>query len=455
MKRLIEKVQKFIVKHELIVKGDHILVALSGGPDSVAMLHIINQFKRKFNLKISAAHLNHSLRGKDSDEDEKFVKRLCKSLQIELFTLKVNVKSFSKVRKIGIEETSRELRYEYLNKISKEIKANKIATAHTADDNLETVLLNIVRGTGLKGISGIPIKRSKIIRPMLCLSKDEVLEFLHETNAKFRIDKTNQKNIFRRNLIRNKVVGILKKMNPSLPETVLRFSHLISQYEKYFDSQAKQFQRFIVYSGSSIVLDISEQIDYFEIIIMHLLSQNIEEKFGIQPTMADLEKVVSLKDMNKGALVEISGGLFALRESEKIIIQKSNSKEFNGCSVRVGKNINGDYFSFTSKQTKLKKFSESRSIELIDKNKINEELFLRPWKNGDKLTPLGMKNSKKISDILTDFKIPHLNRKRILVLCHGEEIVWICGVRLSEKYKISRSSEEFLQLKIRYEFELQ
>jgi len=456
LKSLIEKVKKFIDKNGLVENGDTILVALSGGPDSVAMLLILNQLRKKYDLKISAAHLNHSLRGKDSDEDEKFVKRLCKTLQIELHTSKVNVKFYSKAKKIGIEEASRELRYEFLNRISKETKASKIATAHTADDNIETVLLNIVRGTGLKGIAGIPLRRNKIIRPILCLSKEEILKYLDEVDAKFRIDNTNKENIFRRNIIRNKVVSVLKEINPNLPETLLRFSHLIRQYEKYFDSHTKQMQGFITESGDSIVLDISKRIDYFETIMMHLLVQRIEQKFDIQPTFSELERVMLLKTQSKGTTIEMSGGLKAVREERSIVIKKSNGPSFDGKTLHIGKRLSGTYFSFDTKLSEEKHLlNQDRFSEVIDFSKVKHGLFLRKWKMGDKIQPLGMKGMKKVSDLLTNSKILHSVRKNILVLCDGSEIIWVCGVRLSDKYKISKSTRKFLHTKIRYEFELQ
>ncbi|MBU2585825.1 MAG: tRNA lysidine(34) synthetase TilS [Bacteroidetes bacterium] len=504
MKKLNEKIKKFIDKHQLISGGDHILVGLSGGPDSVAMLRLLLQFQparhvdseeaggparqtqtparqtwtdeaggparhvqlaeaggdeaggKVFNIKISAAHLNHSLRGKNSDDDEKFVKQLCKKLNINLFSSKIDVKSFAKEKKIGIEEASRILRYEYFNDVAKKIGATKIATAHTADDNIETVIMNLVRGTGLKGISGIPVKRGKIIRPLLCLSKDEILSYLKRNKFKFRIDHTNTENVFRRNLIRNKVVGVLKEINPNLPDTVLRFSSIMRQYEDFFNLQSKQFQGLITFSGSSIVLDISKEIGYFEIILMHLLHQNIVQKFGIQPIFGDLEKIISLKSKDKGSIAELSGDLKAIRESKSIVIQRINADKFDGATIQVGRTLDGDYFAFSSRLTEKKKLPKNDHFsELVDPRKIQSGLFLRPWSVGDKINPFGLSGLKKVSDLLTDEKISHSIRKKVLVLCDGKEIVWVCGIRLSDKYKITKATKKVLELKIRYKFELQ
>lgn len=456
MKKLNEKIKKFIDKHQLISKDDHILIGLSGGPDSVSMLYLLLQLQEVFKIKISAAHLNHSLRGKNSDDDEKFVKQLCKKFNIDLFSLKTNVKSYSKEKKIGIEESSRILRYEYFNDVAEKIGATKIATAHTADDNLETVLLNLVRGTGLKGISGIPVKRGKIIRPVLCLSKDKIISYLNVNKYKYRIDQTNTKNVFRRNLIRNKVVGVLKEINPNLTDTVLRFSSIMRQYEDFFNLQSKQFQGLITFSGSSIVLDISKEIDYFEIILMHLLHQNIVQKFGIQPIFGDLEKIISLKNKDKGSMAELSGDLKAIRESKSIVIQRINVDKFDGVTIQVGKTFNGDYFAFSSRLTEKRKLPKNDHLsELIDPRKIQSGLFLRTWSIGDKINPLGLSGLKKVSNLLTDEKVSHSIRKKILVLCDGEEIVWVCGVRLSDKYKLTKTTQKVLELKIRYKFELQ
>jgi tRNA(Ile)-lysidine synthase len=245
-------------------------------------------------------------------------------------------------------------------------------------------------------------------------------------------------------------------MNPNLPNTVLRFSELMRQYEDNFNFHYKQFQKLIMYLGNSIVLDISKEIDYFEIIIMHLLHQNIEEQFGIQPILGDLEKIVSLRNKEKGTLAELSNGLLAVRESSSIIIRKLGPDRFDGVRIHIGKTFDGEYFSFAVHLTARRKLpKKERFSELIDFRKIQNGLILRAWSAGDKFRPLGMKGAKKVSDLLTDEKISHSIRSKILVLCDGGEIIWVCGVRLSDKYKITKSTKEFLELKIRYNFELQ
>lgn len=225
MKATEQKVIRFIYENKLINSKDKVLIALSGGPDSVFLLHFFNKFRKKYKIEIGAVHINHLLRGKNSDRDELFCKTICEELLIPFYKLKKNVSSFSKMNKISIEIAGRKIRYEYFNKISKLYNYNKIATAHNADDNTETVLLNLIKGAGLKGIAGIPVNRNNIIRPILCLTKKEILEYLDANRFEFRIDESNLTNEYERNFIRNEVIPLLtNNINSSISKTILNTS---------------------------------------------------------------------------------------------------------------------------------------------------------------------------------------------------------------------------------------
>ena len=174
MKDIEQKVIRFIKENEILFSGEKILVALSGGPDSVFLLHFLNKYRKKFKIEIAAAHINHLLRGKDSERDELFCKAICEELSISFYCVRKNIKSYSKKNKISLETAGRKIRYDFFEKVSKKNKYNKIVTAHNADDNAETVLLNLIKGTGIKGIAGIPVRRNNIVRPILALTKKEI-----------------------------------------------------------------------------------------------------------------------------------------------------------------------------------------------------------------------------------------------------------------------------------------
>lgn len=235
MKSTEQKVIKFIQNHSLINNDDKILVAFSGGPDSVFLLYFLKKFTKKFGIHIAAFHLNHSLR-KSADKEQKFCEKFCDNSSIPFYTLKVDVKTFADQNKISVEEAGRILRYKYLQGYAKDGGFNKIATAHNADDNAETVLLNIAKGTGVKGISGIPVKRENIIRPVLCIRKSEIESYLKQNKIDYVVDKSNLTLKYERNFIRLKIISELeKKLNPQFVNSVLSTSLNLQSFNLFFE----------------------------------------------------------------------------------------------------------------------------------------------------------------------------------------------------------------------------
>ena len=229
--KIYETVINFIKKHNLIENNSKLLIALSGGPDSVFALHFFHQFKNKYKAELIAAHVNHNLRGNDSEQDQIFCEKICSELKIPIFIKSVEVEKFARKNNQSVEEAARNLRYNFFEEISNQEKVDYIITAHNSDDNTETILLNLIKGTGLSGLSGIPVKRGKIVRPILSLSKKEIVEFLELNKINFRIDKSNYENDFERNKLRNIVIPEIEKINPSLNSTLRKFSNNIFWYD--------------------------------------------------------------------------------------------------------------------------------------------------------------------------------------------------------------------------------
>ena len=255
IKDIEQKVIRFIDQKNLINKNDKILIALSGGPDSVFLLHFLNNFKRRFKIELGALHVNHRLRGNNADDDEKFCKKICKELGIEYFSVKKNVKSFATRKKISLEEAGREIRYSVLKSIAAQNKYNKIATAHNANDNAETVLLNLIKGTGIKGISGIAVKRNNIIRPVICLNKDEILNFLEQRKLNYKIDETNFSSDYERNFIRNEIIPIVKsRLNPSLETSVFNSSEVFKRISLRIDKEIESFFKTVKFNKKQNLL---------------------------------------------------------------------------------------------------------------------------------------------------------------------------------------------------------
>ncbi len=237
-----KKVMSYIKDNNLIKSGDKVLVALSGGPDSVCLLNILYNLKAELNIEIGAAHLNHLLRDKDAFEDEEYVKTLCKSLDIPCFVKRVDINKYSKDKKMSSEMAGRDARYNFFDDIVKDEGYTKIATAHNANDQAETILFRLMRGSGIEGLCGIKVRRDKIIRPILCLSRKEVEEYIEINNLKPRIDKTNFEKIYNRNKIRLDMIPYIKEnFNEDIIQTLNRMSVLLQKDNEFIENSARSF----------------------------------------------------------------------------------------------------------------------------------------------------------------------------------------------------------------------
>ncbi|MCX6151611.1 MAG: tRNA lysidine(34) synthetase TilS [Ignavibacteriales bacterium] len=451
MKSIEQKVIKFIDRYHLLSSNEKILIALSGGPDSVFALHFFQKFKKRFKITLGAAHINHGLRGKNSDKDEEFCKAICEKLEINIYSTKVKVKEYAASKKASIEEAARELRYSSLKSIAKNYKYDKIITAHTINDNTETILLNLIKGTGLKGISGIPIQRGNIIRPFLILSKEEILAYLKYVNADFRQDESNKNIQYERNFLRHKIIPLLKKkINPSLEKNLFNSSQLfrnsqviVSNFIKPFISEVTFFSEGIL----SINLKKISQLD--EVIFGEILKESITKNFNKEFCYDDFTKIESLVNNRVGKNVFLAGNLIAVREREKIVVYLKPIKSTNHpIKTKLGEETqveNKKLKIHTIKRDELS-FDNDKLREVISADNLGAKFILRRWSAGDKFIPLGMKNFKNVANFLTEQKVPAYKKKEQLVLLNRNNIVWVVGLRIDDRYKIIKNTKRVCEL---------
>lgn len=450
MKKTEQKVLSFIEQNKLISAGDKILVAFSGGPDSVFALHFLEKFKRKYKIDLRAVHFNHELRGKESDADEIFSKEFCKNRSIPFEVIKLNVKSFSKKNKISIEEAARNLRYNNLQQLAEKTLSTKIVTAHNQSDNTETILLNLFSGTGFSGFSGIPIQRGNIIRPFLCLTKQEISDYLEHEKISFRVDSSNMKDDYKRNYIRNRILPLIRlKLNPAIDEALFRSSknfenalflnhklidHIIAEYVTH-NSNAVSFPLLL-----ADLFDGTIPGEILKIIFKRYLKHEFEYD--------DYVKINSLITKQKGKKIQLSKKLIALREEESIRIELSGKTSNQIVTLKADGQIEYDSKIIGIELVKSEnvQFKNNGKVEFISAEGMNENFILRTWKFGDKFKPLGMKNFKKVSDFLTDLKISVSERKNQLVLTNRNQIVWIVGLRIDDRYKLSSKTKKIYKL---------
>lgn len=320
-----EVVLETINKNNLIKNEDSIVVGVSGGPDSITLLDILIKLQKQINFNIIVAHINHMIRA-DADEDQKYVENYCKKSNIPFYVKKENVELLAKNQKIGTEEAGRNLRYEFFNEILEKTKSNKIATAHTKNDNVETVLMNIIRGSGTKGLTGIEIIRdNKYIRPLLEISRAQVEEYCEINNLAPRIDSTNMENIYTRNKIRNLLIPyIQKEFNPSVIEAIDKLSKISKEENKYFENITQKLYKEILIeeTKNEIILDL-KQFNALETVIKNrIMIYTINRLFG---SSNGIEKI-HLQDIIK--LCNNNIGNKYLIPNKKIKILIKNRKIF-------------------------------------------------------------------------------------------------------------------------------
>jgi tRNA(Ile)-lysidine synthase len=450
MKGIEQKVLRFINQYKLINSGDRILVAFSGGPDSVFALSFLNAFRLKYKIMITAIHFNHGLRGKESDEDERFAKEFCKKLGIRFTAVKLNVRVYAKKNKLSIEEAARILRYKNLSPAVKDFRCNKIVTAHNQSDNTETILINLFTGTGFSGLTGIPIIRDNIIRPLMCLSKNEILEYLISNNIPYRVDSSNLSDDYKRNFLRNRILPELKnKLNPQLDDALFRTS-------KNFESALYLIQtlvnhiiaEYITHNSGSVNIPLL-LTDMFEGEIPGEILRVIFKKYlKIEFEYDDYLRINSLVEKQKGKLVQLREEFIAVREEDSIRVEKKIKSQDQKLELKAGNIVTLNGLTLGIEQTGIEdvKFGGSKGIEYISSDEIRGKFVLRKWEDGDKFQPLGMKQFKTVSDFLTDCKISSVKKKEQLVLTNRNHIVWVVGLRLDERYKVNSKTKKILKL---------
>lgn len=317
-----KKVLNTIQKYELIKYGDNIVVGVSGGPDSMTLLNVLCSLKENLQIHLFVAHINHQIR-KEAKQDEEYVKDFCAAHQIPFFVLEKDVMQLAKEQKIGTEEAGRKVRYDFFEEICKKVNASKIATAHTANDQAETILMNLMRGSGTNGLKGIQVKRGKYIRPLLEITRQEIEQYCQKQQLNPRIDQTNQENVYTRNRIRNELIPYIEKnFNPSIVTSLNRLSEIVKEQEEYMEKVVEKayLEIMLEQNGEKIVLDLKKFTSLEIVIKKRILLYTITKLFG---TSQGIERI-HIEDMLK--LCENNIGNKYLIPNKKMKILVKNKK---------------------------------------------------------------------------------------------------------------------------------
>lgn len=460
------KVLTYIRENNLIESGDRILVALSGGPDSVCLLDILIKLKETLNIEIGAAHLNHMLRGDDALGDEDYVRKICKDLDIPCYIKQVDINKYAKENKLSSEMAGRSARYDFFDEIISKHGFNKIATAHNANDQAETILFRLMRGTGLEGLGGIKVSRdNKIIRPILCLSRDEVEAYIEKEGLNPRIDKTNFEKIYNRNKIRLDILPYIKEhFNADIVHTLNRMSALLQKDNEYLEKEAERYyEKYCLKEEKHFILKnqlFNEEEAITSRVIRNALVEYSKSNYDFE--MKHISEINYLAKKNSGKRVDLPNNIYAeniygdiyikkrikkqkLDTQNEIVINKNDidgkKVEFYNYKIEFSVIDNKDNTSY--KKDSLKKF--------FDFDLIENSIVIRKRKDGDKMVPLGMKGSKKIKDIFINSKIPKEQRDFIPIIEFDNKIAWLTGIKVSEDYKVSKNTKNILMIFIKSE----
>lgn len=462
MNLIIDKVYNYIIENSMIQNGDKVMIALSGGPDSVCLLHILYRLKEKFNIELYAAHLNHCIRGIEADGDEQYAKELCINLGIKFFSKRVDVEGYAEEKGISCEVAGREVRYNFFEEIKNKEGINKIALAHNANDQAETVLLRIMRGCGVDGLCGIrPVRDGIFIRPILGIERIEIEKYCNDEELKPHIDKTNLENIYTRNKVRLGLIPYLREtFNEDIIGSLNRLAYTMQgEYELLDEISEQYYEKYCYKEDNKVIIKkkiFSENKNLVARIIRMAYCKLKGDMYNIEK--CHVLNIIRLGETGTGKYTMLPNGIIAYNNYGDIYICRNNdfhNHSDNNIDKKVILNIGCKNHIEDMKismeilsNNNIKVWSSGKYEKYFDYDNIKEEIILRYRREGDIFNPLGMNGNKLLKKVFIDMKIPRNIRQEIPLICFGEDIVWIVGYNVCDKYKVTKNTKKVLKIKI-------
>lgn len=426
---MLSKVKDYIKKHKLLSLSDLYIVALSGGADSVALLLLLDEM----GYKVHALHCNFHLRGEESDRDERFCEDLCLKKNIPFHRIHFDTLMYSETHKMSVEMAARELRYRYFEQLRKDIGAEGICVAHHQDDTVETVLLNLVRGTGLRGLTGIQPRNGAILRPLLCVTRTEIEAYLATKQQDYVTDSTNMETDFVRNKIRLQVVPLLRQLNPAVSENIVRTAEHLTEAQKVLDAVVD------TYKGSNqLDLCALQQVGSAEYIVFEWLKQ-----YGFNGSQ--VQQVISAET---GSIFSSPTGYEVLKDRDRLLVEPT-IMAFT--PIRIPEE--GTYVLPDDRRLNVRRsnpfVSKDSHEATLDARQVRFPLTVRRVEEGDWMIPYGMTGRKLLSDLMTDLKMSLFDRRRQLVVVDAQgAVVWAIGLRTDHRCRVTDATQEVIAIKI-------
>ncbi len=435
-----QKVETYIQKHQLLDHEKAIIVGVSGGTDSVALLHILVSL----GYDCVIAHCNFHLRMEESDRDEEFVRELGKQLNVPFYRVDFKTTEYASGEGISIEMAARDLRYIWFHELLQKLDAQAIAVAHHADDSIETMLMNLVRGTGLRGLTGIQPRNKKVVRPLLCCTRLELENYLIEEDLDHVEDSSNASTDYQRNKFRNEIIPLLEEVNPSARQTLydslLRFEGNLAIYQQAIDRIKEQ----IIYKTAGVIrlnIELIKQQVHIPTIMYELL-----QPYGFSPAL--IEQVTQNLDAESGKIF-YSDNYRLLKDRKYLLLSTREETATDSYLIQEDDTELTEPIKLTlQKMTVAPGFKVSKEKECVhlDAALLHFPLQLRHWREGDSFFPFGMKQRQKVSDYFINNKLSMLEKEHSWLLVSGEDIVWIVGQRMDNRFRLTDATKEVMEV---------
>ena len=453
MKKELEGIYRYIKDNKLIEKEDVVLVAVSGGADSMALLYILQIFKADLDIELCVCHVHHGIRGEEADGDANYVKEYCTKNNLEYREYKEDIINLAKEKSLSLEEAGRLRRYEIFDSLSGELEKEKqrkvkIAVAHNKNDNAETIIMNLCRGTGLKGLSGIKLNRENIIRPLLYTDRSKIEEILKDAKISYRVDSTNLGDDYTRNIIRHKILPVLQEdINNASVENIVKSSKFINMADEFIDEKAREISKEIfIYRNTGLVGFKFEKLKkekkilrtYFIRIFIKEILNKLKDIEAVHIDMLD-----NLIYMETGKSINFPYKLRFYKTYDSILLDRGDADN------KKEKDLKED-FELRVFENKNFKIDDLIYTKYVDYAKIEKVLSFRTRETGDYIYIKAGK--KSIKSFMIDEKIEAKDRNKIPLVAMGKDIIWIVGKRLSEAYKVDDSTKRILEIKYKRGF---
>lgn len=445
---------EFSRKRRLMEQGDKIIAAVSGGVDSMVLLDLLAREQEALGLSVIVAHFNFMLRGAESDGDEQFVVQRARHYGFEVYLDRADCAAYAREHKMGIQEAARQLRYEFFDNLLLSSGFDKIATAHNANDNAETILLNMFRGAGVAGLSGIPVYREdrRIIRPLVFAERKEIEDYASVERIPFRTDSSNAEEYYTRNYLRLNVLPLIQKeINPNVVATLNRTGELFRELESYLIAAAREQYDAVVTRDSTTEVQVAvSRLRAIPRLLQQYVVMFVAESFAAcRPEYDHVQRILELMDGLSGSWVAIDRNHVVFRDRDHLVFRKTEEVPEFRFAVLPNRRYQFDRFCFSSEIMEAKNLVLNGSeAEYVDGDKLaGKSLVLRSWSDGDWFIPLGMTSRKKISDYFVDAKIPIYRKPLIPILETTDgEVVWVCGQRIDERFKVTPATRQVMKL---------